>query len=209
MPVSFPCGICSNPVASNHRAIQCDICDRWIHIKCNSISAAQYNEMMLTQDLCWCYLKCTNETIPFSDTPEEILKLTLQGKNPDYTPVLISRQNSESFVSLLKELEKVEFNDDLTSFGEPNLNQCLYYTLSEFNEINPKQNSLSFFHQNIASLSLHFDELNTVLSNSKTEFDFIGITETGFNKRSNKHDLAGYRHLDCLTESSKGGVRLY
>ena len=28
-PVKCPCGICARPVASNHRALQCDRCDYW------------------------------------------------------------------------------------------------------------------------------------------------------------------------------------
>ena len=46
MPVSHPCGICTKPVAHNHRAIECDICKLWIHIKCNFISKERYFELI-------------------------------------------------------------------------------------------------------------------------------------------------------------------
>ena len=197
MPVSFPCGICCKPVASNHRAVQCDVCDLWIHIKCNSISPKEYEKLM-ESDNQWTCIKCFNETVPFSETSNEILKLTLQGLNPSYTPVLVSKQDNESFVSLLKNLEKIDFEIDPDNNGNPSaVNDCKYYTLSELNQIRSNGNPLNFFHQNIASLSLHFDELSTVLDNSLTKFDFIGITETGFNYRSDIHDLKGYRHIDC------------
>ena len=208
MPILFPCGICCKPVASNHRAVQCDVCNLWIHIKCNSISPGEYEKLKETEDLQWFCVKCFKNNVPFSDTPNEILNLTLQGKNPHYTPVLISKQDSDGFVSLLKTLEKIDFGKDPDDPGTF-VNDCNYYTLSEFNEIKTQKNRLNFFHQNIASLSLHFDELSTILDNSLIKFDFIGITETGFNFRSDIHDLKGYRHLDCLTESTKGGVRLY
>ena len=39
---SPPCGKCNRPVAKNHKAIQCDICDKWIHIKCNSLKNSDY-----------------------------------------------------------------------------------------------------------------------------------------------------------------------
>lgn len=158
----------------------------------------------------WFCSKCFNGNVPFSECPSEILKLTLQGKNPDHCPVLISEQDSESFVSLLKNLEKIDFGVDPDINGNPSsINDCKYYTLSEFNEIKHHGSPLHFFHQNIASLSLHFDELSTILENSSTKFDFIGITETGFRVSSTIHDLKGYKSLDCLTESTKGGVRLY
>ena len=30
----YPCGICSKPTKSNQKAIQCDFCDIWHHVKC-------------------------------------------------------------------------------------------------------------------------------------------------------------------------------
>ena len=40
--VAFPCGVCKRSVASNHRAFQCDICNSWIHIKCNYLDKKSY-----------------------------------------------------------------------------------------------------------------------------------------------------------------------
>lgn len=33
-PTRFPCDVCNRPVAVNHRALQCDGCSVWTHIKC-------------------------------------------------------------------------------------------------------------------------------------------------------------------------------
>ena len=208
MPVAFPCGICCKPVAVNHRAVLCDICGFWIHIKCNSISPSVYDLMTEESDLHWCCIKCINLNIPFSETPDEILKLTFQGKNPDFSPVLVSDKNDD-FVALLNALEKVDFFNEIVDEPDPHVNNCLYYTLSEFNKIKSGVNSLSFFHLNIASLSLHFGELSTILVNSDTKFDFIGISETGLNTPSDNYELIGYKHIDCPTDSTKGGARLY
>ena len=38
MTVKFPCSVCSRAVAKNHKAVKCDECDKWIHIKCNHIN---------------------------------------------------------------------------------------------------------------------------------------------------------------------------
>ena len=43
MPTKYPCNICNNPVAKNHKAIQCDKCQLWVHIKCNKINVQTYN----------------------------------------------------------------------------------------------------------------------------------------------------------------------
>ena len=39
----FPCKICSKSVAKNHTAICRDLCDIWVHTKCNKTNAATYN----------------------------------------------------------------------------------------------------------------------------------------------------------------------
>lgn len=31
----FPCGVCSKPVKSNQKGIQCETCDKWYHTKCH------------------------------------------------------------------------------------------------------------------------------------------------------------------------------
>ena len=41
----FPCGVCSKNVNVNHHAICCDICDQWVHIRCNILDDKYYNKM--------------------------------------------------------------------------------------------------------------------------------------------------------------------
>ena len=54
--------------------------------------------------------------------------------------------------------------------------------------------------------------MHTLLATSNKKFDIIGITETGFKNTTNVSDLynlEGFSHVDCNTDSNKGGVRLY
>ena len=44
-PVRFPCGTCRRAVAKNHRAVSCDSCQNWFHIKCCNITANQYKDV--------------------------------------------------------------------------------------------------------------------------------------------------------------------
>lgn len=39
-PVKFPCGVCNKAVRNGVRAVCCDMCDKWFHIKCTSMSNA-------------------------------------------------------------------------------------------------------------------------------------------------------------------------
>ena len=42
----YPCGVCSQKFSDNHRAIQCDFCNYWIHIECEGIDVATYNNLI-------------------------------------------------------------------------------------------------------------------------------------------------------------------
>ena len=58
-PVKNPCGICSRPIAKNHRAILCEACYCWHHIKCAGISPAEYVTLGGTDEP-WCCQQCSN-----------------------------------------------------------------------------------------------------------------------------------------------------
>ena len=70
MPVKHPCGICSKPVAKNHRAISCDSCQQWVHGKCNGTSRTKYYELMRNDNTFSC-IKCIDNALPFSERTEE------------------------------------------------------------------------------------------------------------------------------------------
>ena len=68
------------------------------------------------------------------------------------------------------------------------------------------------FHLNIASLSKHKDELETILNILNCKFDIIGITKTKiFKNNSTISDinLKGFKHYSTPTESTNGGTLLY
>ena len=54
-PVKFPCILCKRAVAKNHRAVQCDECDNWVHIKCAGITPAYYNQLQENDDPWFCH----------------------------------------------------------------------------------------------------------------------------------------------------------
>ena len=39
------CNLCGKNVRGNSKAVCCDVCDNWVHIKCNGISASRYDEL--------------------------------------------------------------------------------------------------------------------------------------------------------------------
>ena len=66
MPIKSPCKICNNPVAKNHKAVQCDKCQLWVHMKCNKINIQTYN--MLKEDkTVWYCISCSKDVFIFSE----------------------------------------------------------------------------------------------------------------------------------------------
>ena len=38
----FPCKICAKNIQDKDKAVQCDLCELWIHIKCNNLNYLDY-----------------------------------------------------------------------------------------------------------------------------------------------------------------------
>ena len=61
----YPCGMCNRTVARNHRAVCCDECDSWLHIKCCGIDPKTYTNLVNSN----CSWICPTCTLPnFSDS---------------------------------------------------------------------------------------------------------------------------------------------
>ena len=77
--MKFQCNICEKNVASNHNAICCDTCNKWVHISCNNIS--RYCNSKLQKDstpwYCKNYLK---QILPYNTLTDYQLKALMLGK---------------------------------------------------------------------------------------------------------------------------------
>lgn len=89
--MKHPCGTCCKSVNSNHRAVQCDICNKWHHIRCSLLDDKTYQYLMQTYDAWYC-LNCIKTIYPFAT---EEIKLTLQGKNLSNSNIVFD-QTSET-----------------------------------------------------------------------------------------------------------------
>lgn len=47
------CSVCKKQVLVNHRAIECDICNYWCHIKCGEVLPREYRRLQATRDFHW------------------------------------------------------------------------------------------------------------------------------------------------------------
>ena len=87
-----------------------------------------------------------------------------------------------------------------------------YHTVQDLSTSDTSNKDLSFLRMNIRSLSCHFDEHKTLLSNLNICFDVVGVSETwdSFERPlSTNVDIPGYTFLSLKSQSQNGGVGLY
>ena len=79
MLAKFPCKICENPVAKNHKAIQCDKCHLWVHIKCNKTNTQTYR-LLERDETTWYCISCSKDLFPFFSLNDNDFHTTIEGK---------------------------------------------------------------------------------------------------------------------------------
>ena len=170
MPAAFPCGIYLNPVAKNHKAVKWDICDLWIHIKCNKINIQRYH-LLINDNTVWSCLTCSKKLYPFLVLNYNDFHSTIQGKIIKFKAFTRKRSSIEN--AIIDKLNDAVSESDLQ-------NSSKYFEVDDFNKAFNSSNhkGTNFFHMNISSLSYNFDQLHTLLSEINISFDVIGITET-------------------------------
>ena len=199
----YPCGICLKTVGKRMKAIQCDLCNYWNHIKCDGIDNKTYEALKKSNDpeLYYCKI-CKEDIFPFQ---------TLS--NDQYCTSIVKNIEINENLNLKTSpspVLKVLF-DDLDNSNEESPINCGYYDYST--PIKNSNNDLSMFHLNIASLGLHKEELVNSLSILDVDFDVIAVTETKIRVGIDPiFDLSipGYKApFQTPTECAKGGALLY
>ena len=59
------CPICIRKVAKNHKAVLCELCNSWVHIKCNKLSIEDYKLFQNNPNLNFTCLKCNESSFPY------------------------------------------------------------------------------------------------------------------------------------------------
>ena len=167
----YPCSVCKKSVLNQHKAICCDHCNQWVHIKCNNLNDFDYNLLKSKNENWYCILY----------TPKIFLFCQINER------VSIPKGNlnkpTDAFVNLMNQLDN--FPDDEKE-NELNLPNCKYKDTDYFKNLNKdfKKKALSFFHINVCSLTKNFDDYNILLSDLNVSFDILAITETRIKKDS-------------------------
>ena len=205
----YPCGSCGKNVSERFKAIQCECCNYWNHIRCDQITPYDYEKMLKLpkcqrdQIIHFCKT-CKEDNIPFQKISDEEF-ITSIIKNIEYNEDLNLRISPPEGIARLFTDFSCQ-NDD-----EPVPINCDYYDATT-RIPNANKPNHSIFHLNIASLGLHKDELVGALSLLDVQFDIIAVSETKIIKNVIPNydiKLPGYKEYSVPTESSKGGVIIY
>ena len=171
MPVKFPCKICEKSVAENLKAVCCNTCNIWVHIKCNKISTNIYN-ILKKKNTSWCCIKYSRGVFPFSKLDNTNFLTRITDKNLNFMTIRKKHNTQEG--TLIDRINDTLNTSDLE-------NSTVYFNVNEFNEYLMLNtfNSFNTLHFNIFSLLYNVDQLSTLINTSKVKFDIIGITESG------------------------------
>ena len=174
----FPCRICTKNVHGKDKAVQCDLCELWIHIECNKLNHLDYRYLQ-NCDESWYYIDCCSTIFPFNSLPNN---KNFVGCSTNTDNNIIQRRDLEhdhdSSLSLKLssnlELLENEFNNATPeNSNEPEqIFSSKYYDTEEMHNIDipHKNKSLSLFHINACSLNKNFDDLQHLVSCTKTKF---------------------------------------
>ena len=199
MIVKYPCKICQKPVAKNHFAIKCDLCNTWVHIACNKITKQTYRILQNDQTQWFC-IECNKEFTPFANLTNDEFLFTVKGKKIPF----ISKRRKHS-------PEKKQFLENINNINKQNENDTIttYLLPEDFKTENTNNNkNLNLFHLNISSLGYHISDLQDLLSICDIDFHIIGITESRLHATKKgliNINIPGFNIEHCPTRGKQWG----
>ena len=213
---TFPCKLCPKNVSDNDNAILCNLCQTWVHIKCNHLNYMDYKYIQRCNEP-WYYFSCSNTLFPFGNLNNQNF-LNFIGNNDTITSSEINNLNSPLLLKPPPDLTLLfnQFNNAIPeNRSDPeNVIQSKYYDIDQLQKLKipNKENSLSLFHINACSLNKTFEELQNPLQSTNINVDVIAITEARVPKNVSVTQnivLNNHSFEQTPTESSAGGTLLY
>ena len=174
--LNSPCSVCAKNVLSNQKAVCCDTCMKWCHIKCDGTSVGEYDFLISTDDsIRWdclaCKLNFQYENVPFTLCDlSEIIK--------------INNSDSMKFCNFLPSLDIMSQSNEMANTAVndidnnlPTLTNCKYYSVKDYQKMKV-ENNFNIFHSNVNGLESKMDSLLEFIVGSSSFPDVVAITET-------------------------------
>ena len=222
--IVFHCKICNININNKDRAVWCDSCQFWIHIKCNKLNHIDYKNLEGSNDP-WYYISCCDEILPFGTLTNKIfLSMVNPPPVPDDHDCFTS--SSDPYISKSSSLSlkpssnlSILFNQFNNSSPEQktdpeNVANSNYYDIGQLQTVKfPERNKpLSLFHINACSSNKNLNGLQHLLKSTNKVFDIAAVSETRIMKKTSLTptiSLNNYYFEFIPTESTAGGTHLY
>ena len=204
---NLPCRICHKTISNSQKAILCNKCNFYIHIKCNDISAAEYKQLEKEpDDVPWFCKPCIKDLFPFGSLTNKELSELHGFDLPSFVDSTPSFEISSNLVNL-PNLSDYDIDEHM-----PQNTDSRYFTLPELSSLQLSSNDFSIFHTNVRSLSLHHDELVSLSAHTNLNLDVIGVSEvwhSNDNPILSNVEIPGYTFYKTSSCSQNGGAGLY
>jgi hypothetical protein len=172
------CSVCTRRVLDCQKAIYCDICCTWVHLKCTLLDNDEYLRISdLTDD--WYCLKCTLDIFPFNNIQDDIEFTDCLYCYNRFNSVSASViKNSAQFrISSKFNLNQNDIDPD-KHFYNCQVSGDKYYLEDDFNDMAIDNSRFSVLHINARSLKKNIDNIKLYLSMLNHSFSVIAISET-------------------------------
>ena len=215
------CALCDKTIAKCHKKLECNLCKKYDHIKCNRLNATDYDKITKSNSAFTCF-NCIASQFPFTNMPDNQFDMLVRNGVVCADDLTFSFQPNEFqkriFDRINEAVNSTSFTDGSDDAEEdfeisPTLS-CEYYTIDDFKEckFSPKKN-FSILHHNIHSIQCHIEDIRTMLKMLDFQFDILCFSESKIQKGVEPIvpiTIPGYQFppLDVPAESQKGGVLL-
>ena len=96
MALQFPCLVYNRAVAENHKTVQCNLCDSWVHIAYNNLNLYTYQKLEKDKSPRHC-MYCFRKELPYGSIDETKLRDLLHGEAVvSLNPKIISNRIKQS-----------------------------------------------------------------------------------------------------------------
>ena len=180
--------ICVKNVSDKNNAVQCNLCELWVHSKRNNVNYLDYRYLQNSNESWYC-TECCSIMFLFNSLSSNKNFLTCCTNTDNNSTHWIDLENDHNSSLSLKrssnqELLVSQFNNATPENSNDPEKVCSskYYDIEEIRniEIPHKNKSLSLFHIDACSLNKNFDDLQHLLNctQKKKKIDIIAISET-------------------------------
>ena len=171
--IHYPYRVCTLEVEDDDKSVQCDLCDRWIHINCAEINHKKYEKTKKDGTLSMVLCRFCSQ-IPFSALSNKDFEDFLYSIFILYSSLQILQKVSKEIKKIMSRFKQV---NQLFDQSENSIS-CDYYDVDDLNKIVINHCDLTVIHLIMSSLALHIGKLKLFLRLIKTKFHIICISES-------------------------------